>query len=117
MGKGGARRYSTPSPSLLRHRRIAANARERKRMTSLNTAFDALRDHLPHIDSSRKLSKYETLQLAQHYINDLIKIVTLPAPSNVSPSSSSAPSSSSSSSSFSPLFAPPPHHAHFKSQS
>lgn len=36
----GARRYKTPSPKLLRSRREAANARERKRMNSLNFAFD-----------------------------------------------------------------------------
>lgn len=43
--KGGARRYKTPSPQLLRCRREQANARERKRMNSLNTAFDQVEDH------------------------------------------------------------------------
>lgn len=38
--KGGARRYKTPSPQLLRMRRQAANARERRRMNNLNDAFD-----------------------------------------------------------------------------
>lgn len=38
--KGGSRRYKTPSPQILRFRREQANARERKRMNSLNSAFD-----------------------------------------------------------------------------
>lgn len=41
--KGGARRYKTPSPQLLRMRRQAANARERRRMNSLNDAFDRVK--------------------------------------------------------------------------
>lgn len=44
-GKGGARRYKTPSPQLLRMRRQAANARERRRMNSLNDAFDQVLVH------------------------------------------------------------------------
>jgi atonal protein 1/7 len=71
-----ARRYKTPSPQLLRIRRQAANARERKRMNSLNTAFDRLRTVLPELDRGRKLSKYETLQLAQHYIDKLATLLT-----------------------------------------
>lgn len=34
------RRYKTPSPQLLRIRREAANARERRRMNNLNVAFE-----------------------------------------------------------------------------
>lgn len=34
------RRYKTPSPQLLRVRREAANARERRRMNNLNVAFE-----------------------------------------------------------------------------
>lgn len=34
------RRYKTPSPQLLRVRREAANARERRRMNHLNVAFE-----------------------------------------------------------------------------
>ncbi|VDN42799.1 unnamed protein product [Gongylonema pulchrum] len=45
-GKGGARRYKTPSPQLLRMRRQAANARERRRMNNLNDAFDRVSAHL-----------------------------------------------------------------------
>ncbi|XP_015782445.1 protein lin-32-like [Tetranychus urticae] len=50
-------------------RRMAANARERKRMKSLNVAFDMLRNKVPKLpDAKRQLSKYETLQMAQTYI-------------------------------------------------
>uniref|UniRef100_A0A914XE39 BHLH domain-containing protein n=1 Tax=Plectus sambesii TaxID=2011161 RepID=A0A914XE39_9BILA len=77
--KGGAQRYKTPSPALLRVRRQAANARERKRMNSLNTAFDQLRCVLPELDSGRKLSKYETLQMAQQYIDSLAAILNKPS--------------------------------------
>ncbi|KAI6221414.1 BHLH domain-containing protein [Aphelenchoides fujianensis] len=73
--KGGVRRYKTPSPQLLRSRREAANARERKRMNSLNSAFDQLRTVLPTMDHGRRLSKYETLQMAQHYIDVLNQLL------------------------------------------
>lgn len=54
-----------------KRRRLAANARERKRMTSLNTAFDKLRAVIPSLGDNQQLSKYETLQMAQTYINAL----------------------------------------------
>ena len=56
-------------------RRLAANARERKRMHSLNTAFDKLREVVPGIGEDSKLSKYETLQMAQHYIMALNELL------------------------------------------
>uniref|UniRef100_A0A9J2PHD8 BHLH domain-containing protein n=2 Tax=Ascaris TaxID=6251 RepID=A0A9J2PHD8_ASCLU len=77
-GKGGARRYKTPSPQLLRMRRQAANARERRRMNSLNDAFDQLRTVLPEMNSGRRLSKFETLQMAQQYIDCLAEILNKP---------------------------------------
>ncbi len=63
-------------------RRLAANARERKRMTKLNNAFERLRAVLPNPSSlssrrssngsdDRPLSKMEALQLAQTYIAEL----------------------------------------------
>ncbi|EAA12716.2 AGAP007822-PA, partial [Anopheles gambiae str. PEST] len=52
-------------------RRLAANARERKRMNSLNVAFDRLREIVPSLGPDHKLSKFETLQMAQTYINAL----------------------------------------------
>ncbi|XP_034245136.1 protein atonal-like [Thrips palmi] len=58
-----------------RRRRLAANARERRRMLNLNTAFDRLRTHLPSLGSDRQLSKYETLQMAQTYITALVDLL------------------------------------------
>lgn len=51
-----------------RKRRLAANARERRRMQNLNQAFDRLRQYLPCLGNDRQLSKHETLQMAQTYI-------------------------------------------------
>ncbi|XP_029441135.1 twist-related protein-like [Rhinatrema bivittatum] len=56
---------------LLRHRRLAANARERRRMLGLNLAFDQLRSVVPALRGPRKLSKSETLQMALVYISAL----------------------------------------------
>ena len=67
---------TTCSQEVLRKRRLAANARERRRMNSLNDAFDKLRDVVPSLGNDRRLSKYETLQMAQAYIGDLIKLLT-----------------------------------------
>ncbi|KAE8741708.1 ato [Frankliniella occidentalis] len=63
------------SPVVVKKRRLAANARERRRMLNLNTAFDRLRTHLPSLGSDRQLSKYETLQMAQTYINALVDLL------------------------------------------
>ncbi|MBN3277030.1 ATOH7 protein, partial [Polyodon spathula] len=57
-------------------RRMAANSRERKRMQSLNTAFDRLRKVVPQWGQDKKLSKYETLQMALSYIVALNSILT-----------------------------------------
>lgn len=57
-------------------RRMAANARERKRMQGLNTAFDHLRKVVPQWGQDKKLSKYETLQMALSYIMALSRILT-----------------------------------------
>ena len=46
-------------------KRISANARERKRMSRINSGYDKLRSVLP---GRRKLSKMEALQAAQGYI-------------------------------------------------
>uniref|UniRef100_A0A1I8PBU8 BHLH domain-containing protein n=1 Tax=Stomoxys calcitrans TaxID=35570 RepID=A0A1I8PBU8_STOCA len=64
------------SQDILRKRRLAANARERRRMNSLNDAFEKLRDVVPSLGNDRRLSKYETLQMAQAYIGDLVKLLT-----------------------------------------
>ncbi|CAD7014980.1 protein twist [Ceratitis capitata] len=64
-----------PSPSVLKRRRQAANARERKRMNGLNEAFDRLREVVPAPTIDQKLSKYETLQMAQTYIAALCEML------------------------------------------
>ncbi|KAH8410943.1 hypothetical protein KR222_000334 [Zaprionus bogoriensis] len=58
----------TLSPTVQKRRRQAANARERKRMNGLNEAFDRLREVVPAPSIDQKLSKFETLQMAQSYI-------------------------------------------------
>nr|XP_057903365.1 fer3-like protein [Doryrhamphus excisus] len=63
-------------PGRSRRRRIitmvqrqAANVRERKRMFSLNEAFDALRKKVPTFAYEKRLSRIETLRLAIVYIS------------------------------------------------
>ncbi|RZF45651.1 hypothetical protein LSTR_LSTR010602 [Laodelphax striatellus] len=84
--RGGARRRrcnserrcsSTrlPSPTVVKKRRLAANARERRRMNGLNEAFDRLRDVIPSVGVDHKLSKFETLQMAQTYIAALCDLL------------------------------------------
>ncbi|XP_026817026.1 uncharacterized protein LOC113556348 [Rhopalosiphum maidis] len=64
------------SPTIARKRRLAANARERRRMNGLNEAFDRLREAIPtSIEDEHKLSKYETLQMAQSYISALCDLL------------------------------------------
>ena len=65
---GKRRRGKQISPVVKRKRRLAANARERRRMQNLNQAFDRLRQYLPCLGNDRQLSKHETLQMAQTYI-------------------------------------------------
>lgn len=64
------------NPDVMKKRRLAANARERRRMNSLNDAFDKLRDVVPSLGNDRKLSKFETLQMAQSYISALNELLT-----------------------------------------
>jgi hypothetical protein len=66
---------STPGVEVMKKRRLAANARERRRMNSLNDAFDRLRDVVPSLGNDRKLSKFETLQMAQTYIAALYELL------------------------------------------
>ncbi|KAF5272008.1 hypothetical protein FQR65_LT04989 [Abscondita terminalis] len=51
--------------------RFQANARERDRTHSVNTAFTTLRTLIPTEPKDRKLSKIETLRLASSYISHL----------------------------------------------
>uniref|UniRef100_A0AAR2J2Z7 Atonal bHLH transcription factor 1b n=1 Tax=Pygocentrus nattereri TaxID=42514 RepID=A0AAR2J2Z7_PYGNA len=54
---------------------VAANARERRRMHGLNRAFDKLRSVIPSLENEKKLSKYDTLQMAQIYIAELSELL------------------------------------------
>uniref|UniRef100_A0A3Q1JRW5 BHLH domain-containing protein n=1 Tax=Anabas testudineus TaxID=64144 RepID=A0A3Q1JRW5_ANATE len=98
----GALHYLHPDKCALeraqRRRRLAANARERRRMLGLNVAFDRLRSVIPNLESDKKLSKSETLQMAQIYIATLSELlqdgdcgasapVRVPRPSGASPPS------------------------------
>ncbi|XP_043529921.1 protein atonal homolog 1a [Chiloscyllium plagiosum] len=85
-------RQRAPASGVQRQRRLAANARERRRMHGLNHAFDQLRGVIPSFNNDKKLSKYETLQMAQIYISALADLLqggeaeTNPrAPGNLSP--------------------------------
>ena len=63
------------APQVKKKRRLAANARERRRMQSLNEAFDRLRQYLPSLGNDRQFSKHETLQMAQSYISALCDLL------------------------------------------
>ncbi|KAK3528729.1 hypothetical protein QTP70_010167 [Hemibagrus guttatus] len=64
-----------PAECERRRRRLAANARERRRMLGLNVAFERLRSVIPRLQSERRLSKSETLQMAQIYIGTLSEML------------------------------------------
>jgi hypothetical protein len=70
-----AHQSSATGVEVMKKRRLAANARERRRMNSLNDAFDRLRDVVPSLGNDRKLSKFETLQMAQTYIAALYELL------------------------------------------
>uniref|UniRef100_A0A915Q5R2 BHLH domain-containing protein n=1 Tax=Setaria digitata TaxID=48799 RepID=A0A915Q5R2_9BILA len=56
-------------------KRKAANERERKRMYSINEAFDKLRQLLPWLTHDRKMSKASTLREAIRYIKQLSQLL------------------------------------------
>lgn len=66
-----------PGPVVMVKQRQAANARERDRTQSVNTAFTALRTLIPTEPVDRKLSKIETLRLASSYISHLANVLLL----------------------------------------
>jgi hypothetical protein len=72
---GQKRPLKEVAPQVMKKRRLAANARERRRMNNLNSAFDRLRDVVPALGNDRQLSKYETLQMAQSYITALWELL------------------------------------------
>ena len=59
---------------MLQRRRLAANARERKRADRINGAYGRLRQILPGFHD-REISKFEAIQLAQDYILHLAKML------------------------------------------
>ncbi|XP_012689163.2 transcription factor 15 [Clupea harengus] len=75
-GEAGGRRGSRRLPGVSKQRQ-AANARERDRTHSVNTAFSELRTLIPTEPADRKLSKIETLRLASSYISHLANVLLL----------------------------------------
>lgn len=65
-GPGGAE--PAKGPAGRPQQRRAANLRERRRMLSINSAFDELRGHVPTFPYEKRLSKIDTLRLATAYI-------------------------------------------------
>lgn len=65
------------TPDVMKKRRLAANARERRRMNSLNQAYESLRNVLPNFGPDKKFSKFDTLQMAQTYMTELKEILKL----------------------------------------
>jgi len=62
--------------------RQAANQRERKRMQSINDAFEGLRAHIPTLPYEKRLSKVDTLRVAIGYISFLAELVDAEAQSD-----------------------------------
>ena len=74
---GGEKSHKIPKiPPLevLQQRRLAANARERKRANKINFAFNRLRKVLPGFND-REISKFEAIQLARNYIAQLTSVL------------------------------------------
>jgi len=68
------KRKSTPT------QRVAANVRERRRMSSLNAAFDRLRRRVPSFPHEKKLSRIQTLRLAIRYITFMSQLAAATSP-------------------------------------
>lgn len=79
MGQHGGpllkRRRRMRSEMEMQQLRQAANVRERRRMQSINDAFEGLRSHIPTLPYEKRLSKVDTLRLAIGYINFLAELV------------------------------------------
>ncbi|XP_035899411.1 pancreas transcription factor 1 subunit alpha [Anopheles stephensi] len=68
----GTSKYRRPKcASQQAQQRQAANLRERRRMQSINEAFEGLRTHIPTLPYEKRLSKVDTLRLAISYISFL----------------------------------------------
>ncbi|XP_017294519.1 transcription factor 15 [Kryptolebias marmoratus] len=72
-----SRKLEPGDTAVVMKQRSAANARERGRTQSVNTAFTALRTLIPTEPVDRKLSKIETLRLASSYISHLANVLLL----------------------------------------
>lgn len=72
---GGLRADDEENAVFTERRRLLVNSRERDRMKKLNEAMDRLRKVVPHYPSRKKLSKMETLLLAQNYILALTSLL------------------------------------------
>lgn len=68
------RRMRCPQQQI--QQRQAANLRERRRMQSINDAFEGLRAHIPTLPYEKRLSKVDTLKLAIGYISFLGELVS-----------------------------------------
>lgn len=74
-GKSAESGQQAGAATVMKKRRLAANARERRRMNGLNEAFDKLREVVPSLGADHRLSKFETLQMAQTYIGSLCELL------------------------------------------
>lgn len=79
-GAAARRRRRVRSEAELQQLRQAANVRERRRMQSINDAFEGLRSHIPTLPYEKRLSKVDTLRLAIGYINFLSELVQADLP-------------------------------------
>ncbi|XP_022663559.1 uncharacterized protein LOC111251336 [Varroa destructor] len=70
--------HEYPSSGPYKVQRRAANIRERKRMMSINSAFEELRCHVPTFPFEKRLSKIDTLRLAIAYIALLKEVLMSP---------------------------------------
>ncbi|XP_038137884.1 pancreas transcription factor 1 subunit alpha [Cyprinodon tularosa] len=85
------RRRRLRSEVELQQLRQAANVRERRRMQSINDAFEGLRSHIPTLPYEKRLSKVDTLRLAIGYINFLAELVQSDLPIRNSSSETHGP--------------------------
>lgn len=73
--KKSKRTNSSRRRSSMSEQRRAANMRERKRMQSINEAFESLRTQLPTLPYEKKISKVDTLKMAIAYILFLTELL------------------------------------------
>ena len=72
-GKGGAKSRYKHVPHREKPVQVVArrNARERRRVQTVNSAFTRLRKHIPYENRHKRLSKVKTLRIAIDYIRQL----------------------------------------------